>query len=76
MGKEKRVMSLLEMQHFVVESLPMVGPGLAKKLLEYFGSVEAVFAASEAELQKVENVGEKRAKEIRKLITTVFELIV
>ncbi|HIJ98020.1 TPA: DEAD/DEAH box helicase, partial [archaeon] len=72
----KRAMSLPEMQQFVVESLPMVGPGLAKKLLEYFGSVEEVFAASEAELQKVENVGEKRAKEMRKIIASKFESIV
>ncbi|HIK03025.1 TPA: DEAD/DEAH box helicase family protein [archaeon] len=72
----KRVMSLPEMQQFVVESLPMVGPGLAKKLLEYFGCVEAVFKASEAELQKVENVGEIKAKEMRKIIASKFESIV
>lgn len=70
----KRIMGLAEMQQFIVESLPTVGPGLAKKLLEYFGSVENVFNASETELQKVEGVGEKRAKEIRSIIISKFKI--
>ncbi len=68
----KRIMSLAEMQQYIVESLPGVGPGLAKNLLEYFESVENIFNASETELQKVEGVGEKRAKEIRSIIISKF----
>ena len=70
---EKRAFSMPEMQQFIVESLPTIGPKVAKNLLDYFGSVEAVFNASESELQKVEGVGEKRAKEIRKVITTKYK---
>ncbi len=65
---EKRALNMDEMQQFIVESLPTVGPALAKRLLELFGSVESVFNASEMELQKTPGVGEKKAKEIRKVI--------
>ncbi len=64
----KRAMGDAETQQFIVESLPMIGPAVAKNLLDYFKSVEKVFNASESELQKVEGVGEKRAKEIRRII--------
>ena len=65
---EKKAMSLNEWQRFVVESLPNVSSVLAKRLLEQFGSVEAVFEADEEELQEVEGVGELKAKRIREII--------
>ncbi len=70
---EKRAFNLPEMQQFIVESLPKVGPSLAKNLLEYFGSVEKVFNASESELQEVKGIGETRAKEIRKVIISKYK---
>ncbi len=66
---EKRILSLPEMQRFIVESLPFVGPKLARQLLRHFGNVERVFTASERELAQVEGIGPKRAKEIRRVIT-------
>lgn len=45
----------------IVESLPTVGPKLAKKLLESFGSVDKIFSASIEELKQIEGVGEKKA---------------
>jgi len=70
---EKRAMSESDMQQFIVESLPSVGPALAKRLLENFGSVENVFTASETELQKTDGVGEKKAADIRKIITGKYK---
>ncbi|HIQ10110.1 MAG TPA: DEAD/DEAH box helicase, partial [Euryarchaeota archaeon] len=69
---EKRVLSLPEMQRFIVESLPFVGPKLAKQLLKHFGTVERVFTASERELATVEGIGQKRAKEIRRVLTEEY----
>ncbi|MBU0591911.1 hypothetical protein KKF81_00890 [Candidatus Micrarchaeota archaeon] len=46
----------------IVESLPMVGPKLAKSLLSHFGSVGAVFNATEKELMQVDKMGKKKAK--------------
>ncbi|HIJ98930.1 TPA: DEAD/DEAH box helicase family protein [archaeon] len=70
---EKRAFSLPEMQQFIVESLPTIGPSLAKNLLEYFGSVEKVFNATESELQEVKGIGETRAKEIGKVIKSKYK---
>jgi len=57
-----------ELQQFIVESLPLIGPTMAKSLLKHFGSIRKLFLASEEKLQKVENIGEKKASEIRKII--------
>ena len=51
---DKKPLSLLEQQLFIVESLPSIGPVNAKNLLEHFGSVSNVINASEKELQEVE----------------------
>ena len=61
-----------ELQQFIVESLPSVGPTLAKNLLKHFGSVKKVFSSTEKQLLKVEKIGEKKAKEIRKIIEAEF----
>ncbi len=70
---EKRAMSLSEWQRFIVESLPNVSAVLAKRLLEHFKSVEAVFGAQEKELQDVEGIGKKKAKRIREVIRSRYE---
>lgn len=53
-----------QQQLFAVQGLPGVGPKLAERLLESFGSVRGIFKASEEEVRGVEGFGEKRAKEI------------
>jgi len=55
-------------QLYILQGLPQVGPKLANKLLDYFGSVEKVFTAAEEELVKVDNLGRKKAQKIRMLI--------
>lgn len=47
-----------------------IGPVKRRDLLRYFGSVEALTAATEADLQRVGGVGPKTAEEIRKALTT------
>ncbi len=62
-----------ELQQFVVESLPSIGPTLAKNLLKEFGSIKKIFNANEKELMKADKIGEKKAKEIRKLIDSDYK---
>lgn len=47
-----------------LNSLPDVGPVLARKLLTVFGNPENIFRLSVDELKRVENIGENRARSI------------
>ncbi len=81
LGKEKDIrlrvgrpsLSESQLQQFIVESLPMVGPLTAKTLLNHFGSIHNLFNASEKDLKEVEKMGPKKAKAIRKIIEKKFE---
>jgi Fanconi anemia group M protein len=69
---DKKPVSLLEQQLFIVESLPNIGPVNAKNLLEHFGTVGNIINASEKELQEVEGIGKKTAENIRKVIDSKY----
>lgn len=69
---DKKPLSLLEQQLFIVESLPSIGPVNAKNLLEHFGSVANVINASEKELQEVEGIGKITAQNIRKVLDSKY----
>jgi Fanconi anemia group M protein len=64
----RKPMSAREQQEYVVSALPGVGMGLAKQMLERFGSVEGVINATEEELKGVELIGDKKAKEIKRVV--------
>ncbi len=68
----RKGLTLTETQQFVVESLPMVGPTMAKSLLKKFKSVRNIINASREDLMKVENLGEKKASRIRRLATARY----
>ncbi|MDP3034763.1 MAG: DEAD/DEAH box helicase [Methanobacteriaceae archaeon] len=65
---EKKPLTFLEQQLFIVESLPNVGPVNARKLLEEFGSIKKIINATEDDLQKVDGIGKKIAKTIKKVV--------
>ncbi|WP_297503127.1 DEAD/DEAH box helicase [Thermococcus sp.] len=69
---EKKALTLSERQRLIVEGLPNVSATLAKRLLRHFGNVERVFTATEEELKEVEGIGEKKAREIRRVITAPY----
>ncbi|MCI0504145.1 helix-hairpin-helix domain-containing protein [Candidatus Micrarchaeota archaeon] len=65
----KRTFTPSQTARSIVESLPMVGPKLAKALLAHFGNVEALAQATERDIAAVPGVGNKRAKVIRAVLT-------
>ena len=69
---DKRVLSLQEQQESVIAGLPGVNITLARRLLREFSSVEGVFNATEEELTKVQGIGERKAGEIRRVITALY----
>lgn len=55
-------------QIYILQGLPGVGAARAADLLDHFGSVESVFAASANDLCDVKGIGKGIAKGIRKII--------
>jgi Fanconi anemia group M protein len=70
---KRKAKTLSEQQRAVVEALPNVGPKLAESLLQYFDTVENVMSAPESELREVGKIGEKTAKELRKMLSTRYK---
>ena len=54
---------------YMLQGLPGVGPELAHRLLQQFGSIERMITASEDALMQVRGVGAKKAAQIRQLVT-------
>ena len=52
-------------QLYVLQGLPGIGPDRAERLLEHFGSVPAVFLASDEALTAVKGIGPVVAKRVR-----------
>lgn len=52
-------------QLFILQGLPGIGPAKARRLLERFGSVEAIVNARPDELQSVEGIGNRLAEKLR-----------
>lgn len=69
----KHAMTDQEQMEFLVSGLPGVGGVLAKDLLRHFGTVEKVFTADARALKNVEKIGDKKAKEIRRILTRNYD---
>jgi len=65
----RRPRRLLTRKLFLLQGLPGIGPKIAKRMLEHFGSVEKIIAASEHEISCVEGIGRKKASMIREVVT-------
>ena len=70
--KKRKPLTLKEQQELIIESFPGIGPNIAKNLLKKFGSVKRIVDASEESLKKVEKIGKKKAKEIKKIIESEY----
>lgn len=66
--KDKTTFSDWDTKKFILEGLPNVSGTLADRLLEHFGSVRAVFEASEEELKEVKGIGKSTAEKIIEII--------
>lgn len=63
-----RPKKLITRQLHILQGLPNVGPLLAKRLLEYFGSVRKVMQADIESLYEIEGIGKNKADEIRRIL--------
>lgn len=66
-------MGVREVQVALLSSLPGVGPKLARRLLEHFGSPRRFFRATPRELMAVRGMGESRVRGIVEVLDTAFK---
>jgi len=69
----KKAKNMNEKQEFLVAGLPHVSNMLSQRLLKHFGSPQKIFSASVGELQQVDKIGRKKAKEIWDLLNGKYE---
>jgi DNA excision repair protein ERCC-4 len=71
--RKPRLATIRDRQLSVLESLPTIGPKLSEKLLQSFGSVRHVFAASSTELAVKGGVGRARARRIQEVLDAKYQ---
>ena len=62
-----------EQQEYILSSISGVGPSAAQILLQEFGSLNAIFNASEEELCQVKGIGKVTAKRIREVVKADYK---
>jgi DNA excision repair protein ERCC-4 len=70
--RKPRLAAVKDRQLSILESLPTIGPKLAERLLESYGSVRRVFAASPTELGVKGGIGRARAKRIQETLDAEY----
>lgn len=65
---KRRSPSPAQTSRYLLETIPGIGPHLARVLLEQFGSLQAVFNATPAVLQEVPGIGRNKAERIRDVL--------
>ncbi len=70
---DKKPLTTKEQQEFIIESLPYIGPTLAKSLLKEFKTIKKITNAKEEQLKKVDKLGSKKAKEIIRIINEEYK---
>lgn len=69
----KKAYTADEWQLLILESLPNVGPKIARNLLKKFKSIRRIANASIEELMQVEKIGKEKAKRIYEIINKEWE---
>ncbi len=81
-GKEKRGLqarvckkrkNMAQQQQFLVAGLPNINSVLSKRLLKEFKTVKRVFSLGEEDIKKVDGIGDKKAKNISRLLNSEYE---
>ncbi len=65
--------TLAEQQEYFISSLPNLGLNIAKDLLKEFKTVKNIVNATSEELQKVDNLGEKKAAKLKDVFEREYE---
>ena len=69
----RKPMTTKEQQEFIIESLPNIGPSLAKSLLRKFKTIKKIINAKPEKLEKIDKIGKKKAKEIQRILEEIYQ---
>ena len=72
--KKRKPLELTELQEYIIESFPGIGPTIAKNMLKKFKTVKNIVNAEEKELLEVEKLGKKKVKEIKRVLEEDYKL--
>jgi ERCC4-type nuclease len=72
---KRKAVDLPDLQRRVVEMLPRCGRVIARRLLQYFGSIERIVEASPRELTAVQGIGVKTAEAIVRVLHTSYRSV-
>jgi len=70
---ERKPLTTKEQQEFIIESLPGIGPSLAKSLLKEFKTVKKIMNSKPEKLTKIEQLGKTKAEEIIRVLNEKYE---
>jgi len=70
---KRKPLTTKELQEFIIQSLPGVGPSLAKSLLKEFKTIKKIINASEEKLKKIDKLGDKKSSDIKKIIEEKYK---
>jgi len=65
---KRRAASPALTQRYILETIPGIGPQLARELLKQFGNLQTVFNATATELMAVPGIGRNKAEKIQTIL--------
>jgi Fanconi anemia group M protein len=70
---DRKPISLKDQQEYIITAFPGVGSTLAKPILKEFKSIKNFVAATENDLKKVPQLGDKKAKQIAEVLDAIWK---
>ncbi|MEM4848930.1 MAG: helix-hairpin-helix domain-containing protein, partial [Ignisphaera sp.] len=71
--RKSGITDITEWQKFVLQCFPHIGPKIAQRILEYFGSIYAFCNATVHDLSRIEGLSEQKAAEIYQIIHSFYK---
>ena len=67
-ANKRKALTLKQQQEIIIEMLPGIGPKLAKSLLKKFKTIKKITNTTEKQLQKIDKMGPKKARQIKNIL--------
>ncbi len=71
-SRKPRLSTVEEWQLYILQCFPHIGPKIARRILEVFGSIQRFCNATLSELTRIEGLSEKKASEIIQILRAQY----